>query len=347
MKNWHSVIIPPTTTVIDAMSVIDKASTGIAFICEGGKLVATLTDGDIRRHILKNGDLSAPVSNIGNCRFKFAEESQNLEKAEELCRKWELNCIPILDIDGRLVNVHFHLDAEPNLKQRLDIPVVIMAGGKGTRLHPYTKVLPKPLIPVGDLTITEHIMCSFIEYGCENFKIIVNHKKNMIKAYFADNSPTCRIDFLEEGEPLGTGGGLGLLSGRLNSTFFMTNCDILIFEDYARILELHRESGSLLTMVCTTKRVDIPYGTVEINGGGQIVSIAEKPSLSFLANTGFYVIEPEFLDKISKDTFNHMTDLILDCINRGEKVSVYPVSEEQWADMGQLGELEKMRGRLK
>lgn len=347
MIDLSSLMIPPDMSVIEAMSVIDRAGKGIAFICEDKKLLATLSDGDIRRHILANGDLSAPVLQIGNSRFRHVKEGCSSAQIESQRKKWGLTCVPILNDNGLLTDVYFLNSSEEAPKRQLGVPVVVMAGGKGTRLYPYTKILPKPLIPVGDMTITEHILKSFMEYRCTDFTMIVNHKKNMIKAYFADNPYAgCQVSFLDEYIPLGTGGGLGLLRGKVRETFFMTNCDILIFEDYAKILDHHRAAGNMLTMVCTTKQFSIPYGTIEIDGNGNISSITEKPSYSFLANTGFYVIEPEFLDGMPGNTFSHITDLIQKCMNSGGKVGIYPVSEEQWSDMGQPEELEKMRERL-
>jgi len=347
MSKFQNIVIPPEMPVIDALATIDKGGKQIAFICKDGVLHATLSDGDIRRYILQNGDLSAPVVNAGNQDFFYGKPSDSIEHLEKMSRKLVLNCVPILTADGRLIDVYFQNKTEESEKPKLNIPVVIMAGGKGLRLHPYTKILPKPLIPIGDLTITEHIINSFIDYGCMDFSIIINHKKNMIKAYFADNeNHAYQLKFIEEDKPLGTGGGLGLIRSNIKETFFMTNCDIMIFEDYDKILERHRTAGNLLTMVCATKQFSIPYGAIEIDEIGQITTINEKPSYSMLANTGFYIIEPEMLDIIPNDTFCHTTDLIQTCMSIGKKVGVYPISEEKWADMGQHDEMERMQERM-
>jgi dTDP-glucose pyrophosphorylase len=333
-------------SVIEAMATIDKGAKRIAFVCENDVMQSTLSDGDIRRYILKNGDLNARVAEIGNKSFLYGKLSDSQNHLEQLCKKMVLSCIPILAEDGRLVDVYLPNEAEQK-KTNLNIPVVIMAGGKGVRLHPYTKILPKPLIPIGDLTITDHIISSFIDYGCIDFTMIINHKKNMIKAYFADSDDiSFNIAFMEEEKPLGTGGGLGLLRGKLCETFFMTNCDIIIFEDYAKILDRHKAAKNVITMVCATKRISVPYGAVDIDQEGQVNSIIEKPSYSILANTGFYVIEQEFLDIIPDDKPCHITDLIHSCMECGKKVGIYPVSEEQWADMGQPEEMERMLSML-
>ena len=221
-----------------------------------------------------------------------------------------------------------------------------MAGGKGTRLYPYTKVLPKPLIPIGDVPITMHIMKHFEKYGCTHFTLVVNHQKELIKAYFSDPEIPYTVDFAEEEKPLGTAGGLKLLEGRINGTFFMTNCDILVDADYDKIYEYHKKSGNLITMVCAVKKITIPYGTVCMNESGHIESMVEKPEISYLVNTGYYVAESEALSEIPKNTFIHMTDVVQKCIDEGKPVAVFPISENQWSDMGQIDEMEKMKDKV-
>ncbi len=345
--NIQSMMIPSDMPVFEAMSVINNNGYGIAFVCEDNILRATLSDGDIRRHILQGKSLDAPVSEAAFYGFRCVPAGTPASEKDHLLKQWGISALPVLDARGKLVDV-YHISKRPaeSAKRSLSLPVAIMAGGKGARLQPYTKVLPKPLIPIGDKTITEHIMCRFCEYGCNDFTLIVNHKKNMIKAYFTDEHSDYNIRFLEEDIPLGTGGGLKLLAGSMKSTFFMSNCDILIFSDYAEILEAHRTSGNIITLVCATKSMTIPYGTVEVDEGGMMRILNEKPTVSFLANTGFYVIEPRFLDHIKPNTFTPITETIAACTRAGEKVGIFPVSEEQWSDMGQPEEMEKMRKLL-
>ena len=221
-----------------------------------------------------------------------------------------------------------------------------MAGGKGTRLYPYTQVLPKPLIPIGDYTITEHIMQHFLSYGCSDFQMIVNYKRNMIKAYFSDSNLNMQVTFVDEEIPMGTGGGLKLLEYKLQNTFFMTNCDILVEADYSNIYDYHKDHNNIVTMVCAMKKVTVPYGTVQINEQSQIISMQEKPTHSFLTNTGFYILEPEIFRYIPEDSFIHITDIIQNCIDDGQHVGVYPISETQWSDMGEIPEMKKMYERI-
>jgi dTDP-glucose pyrophosphorylase len=340
-------IVPENLPVIEAMDVIDKNSKGIVFICDDNIVLATLSDGDIRRHILAGKSLTAPVSEAANYQFHALPETSSRKEVRELCDKLLLNIIPGIDRHGKLVTIFFKDKYAVSAVSKIDVPVVIMAGGKGTRLFPYTKVLPKPLIPIGELTITEHIMNQFIEFGCSKFTIIVNHRKEMIKAYFYEKKMLdVSVNFFEEEQFLGTGGGLSLLRTKMQGTFFFTNCDILVLENYSNLYEHHKASGNVLTMVCATKTLSFPYGTVDIGEDGNIRALLEKPSYSFLTNTGFYIIEPEFLDFVPDNTFIHITDIIQNCIGKGEKIGVYPVSESQWFDMGNHEDMNRMRKKL-
>lgn len=340
-------IIDKNVSVIDAMKKIDKNAKGIVYVCEDGILCGSITDGDVRRFILNDGSISDTVISIMNKTPIFCY-SEDRDLAQGRMLQMHIRSIPVVNENKKIVDVVF-LDRDEEKfveKKQLNVPVVIMAGGRGTRLYPYTQILPKPLIPIGEKTITEHIMDRFKEYACNEFTMIVNYKKHFIKSYFDDSENQNQVDFVDEEEFLGTGGGLKLLEGRYNSTFFMTNCDVLIEEDYSKILDFHRMQKNIVTMVCAKKHMTIPYGTVEVTESGKATGIKEKPELSFITNTGFYVLEPEFISKIPDDTFIHITDIIQNCIDEGDKVGVYTISDECWLDMGQMEELERMKHKL-
>ena len=341
------MIVYDTTSIIEAMAKINENARGAVIVCDNkGVVIATLTDGDIRRHILSGGRLDAPVIGAANKEFYYIAVDDKTKDAHKICVEKNITMLPVLDSEHRLVSIYFKDEIGITIKPRLEIPVVIMAGGKGTRLYPYTKVLPKPLIPIGEHTITEHIMARFEEYGCDDFIMIVNHKKNMLKAYFADTEPVINIRFIDEDIPLGTGGGLKLIEGLVDRPFFMTNCDVLVFADYSEMIKTHNDSRNIITLVCVTKTFTIPYGTVELDNVGAVSALTEKPSFSFLTNTGFYIIDPKFLKYINPDSVTHITETIQRCIEAGERIGIFPISEEQWSDMGQLDEMEKMRKRL-
>ena len=232
-------------------------------------------------------------------------------------------------------------------RKKAGIPVVVMAGGLGTRLYPYTKILPKPLIPVGEKPICEMILDRFCDYGCRQVYMVVNYKKNMIKSYFNDleNKPY-QIEYADETEFLGTGGGLCLLKGRLNTTFFFSNCDTLLDVDYGDVYQYHKRHGNLITMICAYKHYTVPYGVVEMGENGAIEGMREKPELNFLTNTGVYVVEPQVVAELEDGKKQGFPDVIEKYRRAGKPVGVYPISESAWMDMGQMEELEKMRRRL-
>lgn len=338
-------VVDGQISLMEAMHVIDKNAKGIVYVAENLFLRGVITDGDIRRFLIKGGKLNECVSNIAN-RNPYSVLMGHEEEVPALMKQHCISSVPVLDDSGRIVRIYFSDDKIEQKKEKLNIPVVIMAGGKGTRLYPYTEILPKPLMPIGDQTITEHIMDSFEEYGCSEFTMIVNYKKHFIKSYFDDNENDRGVSFIEEEAFLGTGGGLSLLKDKLDKTFFLTNCDILVQEDYASILKYHRDHQNMVTMVCAEKNMVIPYGTVEMSEMGEVTAIKEKPELSFHTNTGLYVLEPEFIDMIPDQTFIHITDLIQQCIRKGCRIGAYIIGEDRWLDMGQLEELEKMKQKM-
>lgn len=338
-------LVTENMTVLQVMECIDCNTAGTAFVCRNGILKGAVTDGDIRRYILGHGNLEKSIAEIANYKPVYLPIERKNEAAEQM-KKHEINAIPIVDRDKRIIEIELAVYKKKRKYPCVPIPLVIMAGGKGTRLKPYTDILPKPLIPVGDKTISEHIIEHFEEYGCTPVYMIVNYKKNFIKSYFLEAEDKKDIQFIEEEQFLGTGGGLKLLGETVQSDFFMTNCDILIEADYGSMLEYHKRTQSIITMVCVKKKVVIPYGTVQTTQEGYVKGIQEKPEYDFLTNTGMYIISPAFLDEIPENTMIDMTDVIQNCVNKGKKVGVYTVRENDWMDMGQLEELEKMRARL-
>lgn len=338
-------LVDDKCSIIEAIRQINNNSKGIVYVTSDKKLCGSVTDGDVRRYLLEKGNLEQNIMMIANINPYYLLENREKE-ARRIMEQNSISSLPIVDVNGSIIKIIFSDWIIGLEKKPLHIPVIIMAGGKGTRLYPYTQILPKPLIPIGDQTITEHIMDRFFSYGCEDFTMIVNYKKHFIKSYFLDHECKYKVGFVEEEKFLGTGGGLKLLQKKYNSTFFMTNCDILVEEDYGEILEYHRQEKNLVTMVCAEKNLTIPYGTVELDKEGKATALKEKPKLSFLTNTGLYVIEPEFIDLIPDNTFIHITDLIQTCIKEKRKVGVYRIEEEKWMDMGQLEELERMKKKL-
>lgn len=343
MNTVSAFQIKKSITMREAMRRLDQSARKIVFVCEDGILLGTLTDGDIRRHLLRGGSLDDQAITAANQNPKTAG---NRAEAFELLRMGEHPAIPIVGPNRTLRDIVFAIQGPDLPLPKLGLPVVIMAGGKGTRLDPYTRVLPKPLIPVGDHPIIEHIMQQFESYGCSAFHVIVNYKKQLMKAYFNESNQHYDVTWYDEDQPLGTGGGLYLLKETIKEAFFLTNCDILLRSDYADMLKFHLDHGNMITMIGAYKTLTIPYGVVDIGNDGVIASMREKPELSFLTNTGMYIVEPQVLKDIPDNTAIGFPEIIELQRQKGNKVAVYPVSEEEWMDMGQLTELHAMDKKL-
>lgn len=345
MDNIQQFLGKQNLTISEAMQQINNNSFGILFLTDqNDKLIGCITDGDIRRFLLSGGEMSAMAIDAAN---KTPRLAKSLEEARILYHKKNYIVIPILDEEGRVIDLYSGESGfQKKLRNPLNIPVVINAGGRGTRLDPFTKVLPKPLIPVGELPIIELIMQEYQSYSCNEFHIIVNYKRNLMKAYFAENENNYNITWYDEEIPLGTGGGLSLLKGKFTGTFFFANCDALLTANYESMVKFHKENGNAITMICAYKNMSIPYGVVEIGANGVIQNMKEKPMLSFLTNTGIYLVEPEVVDDIEDGVGISFPDIIEKERKKGRKTAAFPVSENDWMDMGQLPELEKMRAKL-
>lgn len=227
------------------------------------------------------------------------------------------------------------------------IPVVMMAGGKGERLYPYTSVLPKPLIPIAGTPIAERILKRFDQAGLHNYILSLNYKKNIIKAYFDDVMEDCSFTYVEEEKPLGTGGSLSLMKDLLEEDFFVINCDILIDVDLNSLIAQHKREGNLVTVVSALKQIHIPYGVLETDNEGQIVEMKEKPSIEQFINTGMYLVNKKVFEYFpAKESF-HMTDVVEELMKHHQRVGIYAVSDSAFMDMGIMSELDKMNQKLR
>ncbi len=342
--NIEKFLIDENKTIIDAMKQLDNVAKKILFVTKDNKFAGTLTDGDIRRYILKNGNLEGYVKDFANYNPKYLKKEQS-HYAKVYMRKHSFQAIPIVNDNLDIVDIKL-LNHTPNFpKIKTKLPIVIMAGGLGTRLYPYTKILPKPLIPIGDVPIIEHIINRFNLFFEGEYHLIVNHKKNMIKAYFNEIEKDYEVSYVDEDVPLGTGGGLSLLKNEINSTFILSNCDILVNDDLEEIYKHHKKEQNLVTMVCSLKNIKIPYGVIETNEDGDILNMKEKPTVSFLTNTGVYIVEPEVIKPLNEEFIGFPT-IIENLKNEGKKIGIYPINEDKWLDMGQLDTMQEMRAEL-
>lgn len=326
-------------TIKDAVKKMDDAGIGFC-VCvnDSDTVLGVMSDGDFRRAVLNGENLDQRVENIINKEFCFIAPGYTKIDVEKIFYKSVVQHIPVIE-NGHLLDIiteEKFLGIERYKKgEVLDNSVVIMAGGKGKRMDPFTRILPKPLIPLGDDPIIKVIMDEFCKYGMNDFYISLNDKGKMIKAYFHDHDLSYSMQYIEEEMQLGTAGALKYLDGILNDTFFVSNCDIIIKTDYSSLLKFHKKGGYDLTLVASMRHYVIPYGICDVNNGGELNTIIEKPEYDFLVNTGLYVIEPSTLQYLNEGEFCDMTDLIKKIQKNNMKVGVFPVTEKSWADAGQ------------
>lgn len=345
--NIEPLLIDRKIDLRRAMKQLEVTEKKILFVvADGFKLYGTLTDGDIRRWILNGGELKETIDNLCNPKPFFARKGYDLNQVKRDMILKSIFSVPIVDERDEIIDVLFWekvFSEEPPQRAipPVNVPVVIMAGGKGTRLDPFTKILPKPLIPIGEKTVIEVIIDAFREWGIGHFYVSVNHKSRIIKSYFEELNPPYTLEYIDEAIPLGTAGGLRKLIGRATGSFIVTNCDVIIKVDCRELIRFHASSGNDLTLVASLKNFHIPYGICEIQNGGTLARITEKPEYSFLINTGMYLLNPEVLQLIPPDEFFHMTHLIDRLRETGGKVGVFPIGEDSWLDTGEWAEYKK------
>jgi dTDP-glucose pyrophosphorylase len=319
---------------------------------KNNKLLGTLSDGDLRKAILKGSLVSDSINGIYTKRPTVLVQNQFSDKeAKSIFTKYKYDLIPIVDSDGKVVDILawgeiFRNGTNDSNSNNLDISVVIMAGGIGARLQPFTNVLPKPLLPIHDKTVIEHIIERFTKVGVNDFILTVNYKARLLRAYFEELQPEYKVEFLDEREPLGTAGSLRFLEKKMATPFIVTNCDIIIKADYPEIYNFHLKNNYDITLVASTKNYTIPYGTCELNSEGHLEKINEKPQYEFLASTGLYILSPTVLKLIPSGKHFHFTHLIDAAKKNGNRVGVYPIDDEAWIDVGQWDEYQKAVDRI-
>lgn len=333
-------------SIRDSIKKLDSAGIGfISVMDESNKILGIVTDGDFRRAVLSGVSLDDPIASIANRKFIFLKEGYSKEEMESIFLNNDIAHVPVIN-NGELQEIILRKNIPFIRKSKkeesaLKVPVVIMAGGIGTRLKPFTHIMPKPLIPIGNRPLIELIIERFLNSGASEFYMMLNYKANMIKAYFEEKPINQKIHFLTEEFPMGTAGALKKLKGIIESTFIVSNCDIIIKSDYRKIVEFHQQGNYDLTLVACMQHFKIPYGICSIEEGGCLKAISEKPEFDYLVNTGMYILEPAILDLIPDNTFFHITQLIDELKKRNRRVGVYPVYENSWIDVGQWEEYRK------
>ncbi len=327
-----------SVTIEKCLIVVDKRN----------KLLGTITDGDLRRGLLKNKKINDSINYLYNKKPYFLLENKKIEekKIKKIFIEKKLSVIPIVNnrkvvIDyltlGKIENINIKNKKIPK------IDIVIMAGGKGTRLDPFTLILPKPLIPIKEKPIIIHILEKFYAQGSKNFYLSVNYKKNIIKSYLDTVSNKYNLNFIEEKKPLGTAGSLYFMKKLIKNNFILTNCDTLIDLNINDLFDYHVKSKNLVTLIVAKTNYKFKYGSCIMDENGFLKTIEEKPKLSFFANTGMYIMSKKIFDYIPKNKKYDATDLINDLKNDNKNIGLYVIDEKKWIDIGDWSEYKKVK----
>lgn len=335
-------IVQLDISIFQAMKKMDEEKVKILFVFDKDEFISILTIGDVQRAIIKKNDLSVEIRKIIDTNKVFARNDESLSIIKSQMVKLRAECMPVLDDEGKLVDVFFwndlFLDGAKINDRKIDLPVVIMAGGKGTRLKPLTNVIPKPLVPIGEKTILEEIMNQFEAIGCTVFYMSVNYKYDILEFYLNQLEHKYNINFFKEEKPLGTIGSVSLLKDKINTAFFVSNCDILIDQDFRDVYDYHVENKNDITIITAVKNFQIPYGVIETTTNGVMTGLTEKPEFNYMINTGVYILQPDLIYEIPENEFFHITHLMEKVKMRGGRIGCFPISENSWKDIGEWRE---------
>jgi dTDP-glucose pyrophosphorylase len=334
---WHNALLPADGTLQNAIRSLNDSSLQIALVTSPtGTLFGTITDGDIRRGLLRGLDLSSPLVSIVRRDPLVVPPEMDRETVLQLMKANDFSAIPVVDADRRVVGLHLLNELlAPGRRPNL---VVIMAGGLGNRLRPHTETCPKPLLPVGGKPMLEHIIERAIGNGFEHFVIAIHYLGHMIEEYFGDGSRwQVRIDYLREKAPLGTAGAIGLLDPTPDLPFLVTNGDVLTDINYGELLDFHCHHGASATMAVRLHEWQHPFGVVRTNGV-DIVGFEEKPIARSHINAGIYVLDPGAVGVLVTGEHCDMPTLFSRLQERAERTIVYPM-HEPWLDVGRADDL--------
>ncbi len=342
MKDWKKTLVKTETKIIHAMEIIDQSSLQIALVIgDGDRLVGLVTDGDIRRGLLRGVALDEPVEKIMKKDYTTAGIEVSKEVILQQMKQKELRHIPVVDAWGHIVDLKI-LDDLIEMSPK-DNFIILMAGGQGSRLKPLTMDCPKPLLKVGSKPLMETIIENFIEYGFHKFFISVNYKAEMIEEYFQDGSRWgVSIRYIHEDIQMGTAGSLALLPEIPEIPVIIMNADLLTKVNFQHLLDFHQSHKAKATMCIRDYHFQCPYGVIKTEHY-RLTRIEEKPTHSFFVNAGIYVLEPDMLELIPKDMKTDMTEFFEKAIELGYETVAFPI-REYWMDIGMVDDFERANG---
>lgn len=343
MADWKNALLDHKGSLADAIRTLEATPYKICLIVdERQRLLGTITDGDVRRAILRGISLDAPARGAMMTTPTTGGLGDSQDALRELMARLDLSQIPLLDTEGRVAGLITRKSLVHAGEPRENW-IVLMAGGLGSRLRPLTEDIPKPLLKVGHKPLLETILETLRSHEFRNFYISVNYKAEMIKAHFGDGEKwKCAIRYLEESDRLGTAGALGLIPDRPTKPLLVMNGDVLTNVDFSSLLDFHVEQRSKATMCVREFDFQVPYGVVNIDEH-RITGIVEKPIHSFFVNAGIYVIEPELLDLVPRAGGFDMPDLFATALEKGVPTAAFPI-REYWTDIGRIDDFHRANG---
>tara|TARA_Y100000590_G_scaffold468851_1_gene653455 strand:- start:2039 stop:3097 length:1059 start_codon:yes stop_codon:yes gene_type:complete len=351
MKN---LLIKSNANIKNTLKQLSKTGEKCLVVVDNrNKILGTISDGDVRKALLKGKVYKDKINEFYQKDPIFLKkDNYSLSQAKNILIKKRIDIIPIIGKSRTVVDVLtfekiFKKNKNNHKSGTFSKTVVIMAGGKGTRLEPFTSILPKPMVPINEKPVIEHIIEKFVDNNNNvNFFITLNYKSRILRAFFQEKKTNYKLSFVEEPKPLGTAGGLSLLKGKIKKPFLVTNCDTIININFDHLMSFHISNKNNLTLVASSKEYIIPYGTCKLNESGQLRSIVEKPKLDFFVNIGLYVLSPDLIKLIPKKRAFDMPDLIKLAKRKKKRIGVYPIDDKSWIDVGQWSEYRKAIKKL-
>ena len=340
-KDLKDIIVSSNTPLKDSLNVLnDGGIQALIVIGNNAEFKGIVTDGDIRRHLLKDGDLDTLISSVikKESTVSLTEDENELKG---IFKRKKINHIPILNKKNQIVALAMRTDFNNKNYENINSSIVIMAGGKGSRLAPLTNIIPKPLIPIGYSTIVEKIFDSFVNQGFNNFKLIINYKKELIRSYFNELEHSYNLEFLEESKYLGTIGGIKEFANKLTDNFVVTNCDVVTDINYHKFFEHHTKKDAYISILGLKKSTKVPYGVLKLDKESNVEGLKEKPKQTHTIMTGIYIINKKALDFIPSDVEFGMDEFIKTLIANNKVVTSF-VIKDGWYDMGQFSEYKKL-----
>ena len=339
LELYKKYLIDYDKTLIECLEIMDKYYIKVLLVVEKNKFYSLVSIGDIQRAIISGASLNERIKPYLRKNVLVADETEPLEVIRQRMIDFRMELCPIIDSHGFIIRIilwkDLDIDDGKMNTPQINLPVVIMAGGKGTRLRPLTNIIPKPMVPFGNKSMIEAIIERFMQNGCEEYFVSGNYMFDMLQVHLESLDLPVSIDLQRELVPTGSGGSLALFREKIASTFIVTNCDIIVDDEYYKFLEYHRGNNNDVTIITSLKSYTIPYGTIDSAEDGILIDFHEKPKLNYQINTGLYLLEPGVFDYVPEESFIHITEIISRVKEGGGRIGVFPVSEKSWRDIGE------------